>query len=462
MTRQPASRSHTIRIVSLAWPILIGQLSVIANSVVDTMMVSRFSVTDLGALAVGASIYVSVFVGMNGVLQSLSPTIGQLYGAQQFDAIGAEVKQGVWLALLLSCLGCLLMIFPQPLLSLAQASPELTARTEEYLRMLAFALPASLGFVVYSSLNNALARPKMVMAIHLCALLLKIPLNALLIFGGLGLPAMGGPGCGLATAVIAWLALAIGWLILRHHSFYDFLGLFGTGFVKPKWQSLKELLKIGLPIGLGFFIEVTSFTFIAIFIARLGDTVVAAHQIVANFSTLLYMLPLSIASATGTLVAQSIGANDHLSARRIGFAGIRFAAAVSFTVGALVWLIRDTIVRAYTPDSMVIAMAVPLFLFIGLYQVFDAMQVTISYILRAYKVVLGPTLMFALALWCIGLGGGITIGLNPFGLDIPHALTGVAGFWFSNSISLVVLACGMLWYLRKVQRQAQQLRDIKA
>jgi MATE family multidrug resistance protein len=111
---------------------------------------------------------------------------------------------------------------------------------------------------------------------------------------------------------------------------------------------------------------------------------------------------------------------------------------------------------------MVIAMAVPLFLFIGLYQVFDAMQVTISYILRAYKVVLGPTLMFALALWCIGLGGGITIGLNPFGLDIPHALTGVAGFWFSNSISLVVLACGMLWYLRKVQRQAQQLRDIKA
>jgi multidrug resistance protein, MATE family len=456
MSRQPVSRSHTFRIASLAWPILIGQLSVIANSVVDTMMVSRFSVTDLGALAVGASIYISVFVGLNGVLQSLSPIIGQLYGAQRFSAIGAEVKQGVWLAIFLSFFGCLLLLFPQPLLSLANASPELTEKAEQYLRMLAIALPASLGFVVYSALNNALARPKMVMAIHICGLLLKIPLNALFIFGGLGLPAMGGPGCGLATSLIAWVALTICWLILRHNSFYEFLGLFGTGFVKPKWASLKELLKIGLPIGLGFFIEVTAFTFIAIFVARLGETVVASHQIIANFATILYMLPLSIASATGTLVAQSIGAKDHATAKRITFSGIRFAVLIMGSIGGLVWLLRTTIVRAYTPDEAVITMAVPLLLFVALYQCFDAIQVVVSYILRAYKVVLGPTMMYALALWCIGLGGGITLGLNPFNLNIPVMLTGAAGFWFCNSISLVVLAFGMLWYLRKTQAQAEQ------
>ena len=455
MMRQSQPQPFTLRIASLAWPILIGQISVIANSVVDTMMVSRFSVTDLGALAVGASIFISIFVGMNGVLQSLSPTIGQLYGAQRYSDVGSEVKQGVWLAGFLSFLGCLLLVFPHPLLSLAQASPELTGRAELYLQMLAFALPANLCFVVYSALNNALARPKMVMAIHVCALLLKIPLNALFIFGGLGLPALGGPGCGLASALIAWIALAACWLILRHHPYYEFLGLFGSGFVRPKWQSLKALLKIGLPIGLGFFIEVTSFTFIALFVARLGDTVVAAHQIVANFATLLYMLPLSIASATGTLVAQAIGARDQAGARRIGFAGTRLAVAVSVSVGVLVWLGRDTIVRAYTPDAAVIAMAAPIFLFVGLYQLFDAMQVTISYILRAYKVVLGPTVMFALALWCIGLGGGITIGLNPFGLPVPAILSGMAGFWFSNSVSLVALAFGLLWYLRKVQRRAQ-------
>jgi len=450
------ARSHTFRIASLAWPILIGQLSVIANTVVDTMMVSRFSVTDLGALAIGASIYVSIFVGLNGVLQALSPIIGQLFGAQRIDSIGAEVKQGVWLALLLGCVGFLVLFFPHPLLSLAKASPELTEKAALYLQTVAFGLPAWLGFVIYSALNNAMGRPKMVMAIHLCALTLKIPLNALFIFGGLGLPAMGAPGCAVATTMIAWLALTAGWLILYKHPFYQALGIFGTGFVKPQWASFKELLKIGLPIGLSFFIDVTSFTFMAIFIARLGDTIVAGHQIAANFATVLYMLPLSIASATSTLVAHAIGARDHANARRVGFAGIRMAVLICVSLGALIWLTRGTIVRAYTPNELVIATALPLFLFISFYQLFDAIQVTISFILRAYRVVLLPTVMYAIALWCVGLGGGITIGLNPFGLDLPAAITGAAGFWLSNSLSLVLIACGMLWLLRRVQREAQQ------
>ena len=452
----PESRSHTFRIASLAWPILIGQLSVIANSVVDTMMVSRFSATDLGALAVGASIYISVFVGLNGVLQSLSPVIGQLYGAQRFDAIGAEVKQGIWLALLLTCFGCVLLFYPQPLLALAKASPELTEKAEHYLRIVAFALPASLGFVIYSALNNAMGRPKMVMAIHIGALLLKVPLNALFIFGGLGLPSMGSPGCALATTMTTWLALVTGWLILRYHPFYQIICLFGTDFVWPKWPALKTLLIIGLPIGLSFFIDVTSFTFMAIFISRLGDTMVAGHQIAANFATVLYMLPLSIAAATSTLVAHAIGARDHLHARRIGFAGIRMAVFLCVSIGLLIWFTRDTIVRAYTPNELIIATALPLFLFISFYQLFDAIQVTISFILRAYKVVLVPTVMYAIALWCVGLGGGVTLGLNPFGLNLPEAITGAAGFWVSNSFSLVLLACGMLWLLRKVQREVQQ------
>ena len=455
MSAPAPTGSHTLRIASLAWPILIGQVSVIANSVVDTMMVSRFSVTDLSALAIGAAIYITVYVGCNGILQSLSPTIAQLYGAQRFKEIGGETKQGLWLAVLLSCVGGALLLYPQPLLWLAQASPELAAKTREYLRMLAIAFPASMGLIVYSALNNALAKPKMVMAIHMGSLLLKIPLNAWFIFGGLGIPAMGGPGCGMATAVLAWLGSLTAWLILRHHRFYDFLGLFGTGFVKPQWDSLKELLRIGLPIGLGFFIEVTSFTFIAIFVARLGETAVAAHQIAANFSTLLYMIPLATASATGTLVAQAVGAKDHALARRIAVAGLRFAVLMAVSIGALAWLARFTIVRAYSPDPAVAAIAVPLFLFIALYQSFDAIQVVASYILRAYKIVLGPTIMYALSLWCVGLGGGITLGLNPFDLNIPERFVGVSGFWFGNSISLVMLACGMLWYLRRVQRHVE-------
>ncbi|HZW11884.1 MAG TPA: MATE family efflux transporter [Noviherbaspirillum sp.] len=444
------SPKPTLQIAALAWPILIGQLAVIANGVIDTAMTSRFSATDLAALALGSSIYISIFVGLNGVLAALGPIIGQMYGAERYSDIGAELKQGAWLALFLTVAGCLVLLFPQPLLSLAHASPELNEKATLYLRTLGLALPATLGFRIYASLNTAIGRPKMVMMLQITALLMKLPLNALFIFGGLGIPAMGGPGCAVATAIIAWVMLLTSATILRKDSSYRIFRLFGSGFVAPKWASLRDLLKLGIPMGMSYLIEVTAFAFMALFIARLGDTVVAGHQITANFGTVLYMLPLAIASATGTLVAQSIGAQQLEAAKQIGFAGIRLAAILSVTIGCVVWLMREFIVRAYTPNGEIIAAALPLFVFIAFYQLFDSIQVTTAFVLRAYKVAVVPTLMYAVALWGIGLGGGYILGLDPFGIS-PPILQGAAGFWMGNSASLGLVAAGLLWYLRIVQ-----------
>ena len=205
MKTKNGSSRLVFRIAGLALPIWIGQLAAIANPVLDTAMVSRYSVTDLGALAVGASVYVSVYVALNGVMQSLAPTFGQLFGAGRFIEMGKQAKQGVWLAVFLSLAGSLLLCFPQPLLAIAKASPAMTEKATLYLRILAFSLPASLNFLVYNTLNNAMARPKMVMAIQVGGLFLKIPLNTLFIFGGLGIPALGGPGCAVATFIIGWL-----------------------------------------------------------------------------------------------------------------------------------------------------------------------------------------------------------------------------------------------------------------
>lgn len=451
------SLRHTLRIAGLAWPILIGQLAVIANGVIDTAMTSRFSATDLAALALGASIYVSIFVGLNGVLAAMSPVISQLFGAGRFHDIGTELKQGAWLALFLALAGCLVLIFPQPLLSLAHASPELNAKSTLYLRILALALPATLGFRIYAALNTAISRPKMVMALQIVALALKVPLNGLFIFGGLGMPALGGPGCAVATAVIAWTTLLACGVILRTDRSYHAYGIFGTGFSAPKWAAQRELLRLGIPMGLSYLIEVTAFTFMALFIARLGNTVVAGHQITANFGTVLYMLPLAIASATGTLVAQEIGAGDLDAARRVGFAGIRLASILSVSIGCAVWLTREAIVRVYTPNGEIAANALPLFVFIAFYQLFDSVQVTTAFVLRAYKVVLVPTLIYAVALWGVGLGGGYVLGLNPFGFS-PAVFRGAAGFWMGNSSSLALVAAGLLWYLHIVQRNAENNR----
>jgi MATE family multidrug resistance protein len=453
MTSATDGSSATARIARLAWPILIGQLAVIANGVIDTAMTSRFSTLDLAAMALGVSLYVSVFVGLSGVLQALLPSIGQLYGAQRLDAIGPEVKQGLWLALLLSVIGSITLFFAPLFLTLAQASPELIDKATLYLRIQALALPATLGFRVYSSLNTAIGRPKMVMLIQVLGLCGKLPLNALFIFGGLGLPAFGGPGCAIATTILAWLMLLSGYLVVRLLPFYRKLNLFGGGFLAPRWSAQRELLKLGIPIGLSYFIEVTAFTCMAIFIARLGATAVASHQITANVGTVLYMLPLSIASATGTLVAQAIGARRHDAARRIGYAGIRLAALSSVLIGLAVWLSRAWIIRAYTPDPVTIAAAMPLFLFIAFYQLFDSVQVTTAFVLRAYKVAVIPTVMYALSLWGVGLSIGYALGLDPFGVA-PRALHGAAGFWLGNSVSLGLVAVCLLTYLRTIQRRA--------
>ncbi|MBC3919229.1 MATE family efflux transporter [Undibacterium sp. CY18W] len=449
----PSTLSGNIkRIASLSWPMMVGQMAVVGNGVIDTAMTSRFSATDLAALSIGISIYVSIFVGLNGILQSISPVVGQLFGARKFKQIGAEIKQGVWLGLFLACIGCLILLFPNGLLSIAQASPTLNDKAAQYLQILAIALPATLGFRIYGALNNAVGRPKMVMAIQLAALAIKIPLNTLFIFGGLGIPAMGGPGCAAATAVNAWLMLLTGWLMLKHVKYYDVFALFGSGFVKPNWKALRSLLNLGIPMGLSYLIEVTAFAFMALFIARLGEVAVSGHQLTANFGTILYMLPLSIASATGTLVAQAIGAKQMQAARVTGNAGIILAAMLAVPIGITIWFSRGLILHAYTSNPLIIAAALPLFTFISVYQIFDAIQVTTAFILRAYKIAIVPTILYAFALWGCGLGGGFIMGLDPYHIS-PAFLHGAAGFWMANSTSLAIVAFSLWYYLRIVQKR---------
>lgn len=446
-----APSAFTARVASLAWPIVVGQLAVIMNGVIDTVMTARYSAIDLAALGLGASVYVSIFVGLSGVMQALSPTIGQLYGAKKYDAIGHEVRQGVWLALFLSLVGCALLLFPDPLLRIAAAPPQLDNKVREYLALLALALPATLGFRVFAGLSTAVSRPRIVMAIQVGTLiLLKLPLNGLLIFGGLGLPALGTPGAAIATCIAAWCALLVGGWLMATLSDYQRFEVRGHGFEKPVWTTQAALLKLGVPMGLSYLIEVTAFTFMALFIARLGSETLAAHQITANFGTLLYMLPLSIASATGILVAQEIGANRLSAAKQAADAGIALGVIVSVAIGLLVWFNREQIVALYTPDPQIAAIAVPLFVFIGFYQCVDAVQVGAAFVLRAYKVATVPTLMYALGLWGFGLGGGYLLGFNVLG-NTPAPLLGAAGFWLANSLSLALVAAALFWYLRRVQ-----------
>ncbi|CAN7361466.1 MATE family efflux transporter [Trinickia sp. LjRoot230] len=436
------------RIASLAWPVLIGQLAIIAFGVIDTVMVGRYSAVDLAALGLGSSIYVSVYVGLTGVVLALQPIAGQLFGSRHHAQIGEEVRQALWLAAGLSVLGFAVMFFPGPLLTIAHVPPALYERTELYLRIAAFGLPASLLFRVYSALANAVGKPRLVMILQIGALFVKVALNLWFIFGGLGLPPSGGPGCALASTIINIGLAAIGLLLLARFEEFAPFGIFAR-FCWPDLSRQAALLKLGVPMGLSYLIEVTSYTFMALFIARFGTTTLAGHQITGNFGAVLYMTPMSIGIATSTLVAHALGANQHDAARTLARHGIVMACAVGCVYALVALLLRPAILAGYTTDAAVIAAAMPLMPIMLVYHIFDTFQTASAFVLRAYKVAVVPTVIYAIALWGVGLGGGYLLGFN-IGGGVPQWLTGARGFWAANAASLAAAGAGLFLHWRTI------------
>lgn len=454
---KPGSLRHSAaRIAALAWPVFIGQLSVLAFSTIDTLLVARYASLDLAALAVGSAAFVTVFIGFMGVVLAVGPIVGQLFGARQLPQAGRQVHQAVWVALGMSVIGSLLLVFPQPFLVLAKATPEVSEKVHGYLLALAFSLPASLLFTVYRGFNTAVSRPKAVMALQLGGLALKLPLSAALVWGvpAFGIPSLGVTGCGIATCVAMW-AQALGALwVLRRDPFYAGFELGGRGLHAPDARALRAHLKLGLPMGAAILIEVTGFSFMAIFISRLGTTPVAGHQIAANLVALLFMMPLAISMATSSLVAQRIGARDEGDARRLGWHGLQLGCLLAAAMGGAVFLAREAVVSLYTHDTQVIAAALPLVAWLALFHIADAGQAVAAAVLRAWRIATVPLVIYAVMLWGVGLAGGYVLAFDMTG-DTPAALRGAPGFWVAATAGLVLAAIALSLFLAWVQRRTR-------
>ena len=441
-------------LLKLAGPLLVGQLAVIAFGVLDTAMTARYSADDLAALAMASAIFISVYVGLTGVVSALAPIAGQLFGAKRYDEIGEEVRQAIWLAILLSLFGALILWNADLILDISQVSPEIHAKASLYMHILVLGLPASMAMRVLIALHNAVSRPTIITVVQLLGLAAKFPLNYLFIYGAFGIEGMGGPGCAVATVIINWLWLLITLWIVMADRFYKPFALFAR-FSKPDFHRIGVMLRLGMPIGFSYLIEVTSFTFMSLFIARLGTEALAGHQIVANIGTVIYMVPLSLSIATMTLVSQSIGANRQARAEQIGWSSVFFTTTACAVIGLTAWFFRTELLNLYDPPEEVKQFAIPLFLFIAFYQIFDALQVSAAFILRAYRIAFWPMLIYAVSLWGVGLGGGYMLGFNVTG-NVPLALQGASGFWAANSISLGVAAVFLLYLFKRTAVRFQK------
>lgn len=440
------------RLFHLAWPMLIAQLASMASGVVDTMMAGRIGAVDLAAIGIGASIYVSVFISLLGILMALTPMVAQLHGGGRQDEVGEEVRQSAWLALLLATLIMILLRYPEPLIALSQLQPEVEIKVRAYLGAISWAVPAALLFQIFYGLSTGIGQPRPIMVLYLIGLALKVPLNYVFMYCSIfGFPPMGGPGCAVATALIAWLGCGLAWLWCWRIAEYREFGVFSR-FSWPRRAALLQLLKLGLPISATLFVDVTAFTFMTLFIARLGPVASGAHQIAANLAVLAYMLPLSLGNAAAVLAGQALGAGDAALARRSGFHGILVCLALGFLVCAALSLFAEPVARLYTGDREVIAGAVVLIGMVAFYHVFDALQGTTVCVLRGYKKTTVPMMIYAVALWGVGLSGGYVLGLTDW--LIPAA--GARGFWLAAMLSLAIAGGLVMAYFERISRQAQK------
>ncbi len=454
------------RIAPLAWPVFVGQVAVLAFATVDTVLVARFSALDLAALAVGAATYMSVFIGLMGAVLAIGPIAGQLFGARRLTDAGAQLHQAIWLALALSVFGCTLLLFPQPFLALARAEPAVAEKVRAYLSALAIALPAALIFTAFRGFSVAVSRPMAVMAMQLGGLALKVPLTVLLIHGfawatPLGewrMPALGVAGCGVATAIAMWSQCVGAALLVRYDAFYAPFGLRSARLSKPIAADQRALLRLGVPMGLSIGIEITAFTFMSFFISRLGATAVAGHQLALNLVSLMFMMPLALSNATGTLVAQRLGANDGRDARRLGWHGIELGLAIATLMGGAAYLARESLLGLYTQDRAILAAALPLLAWVMLFHLGDAAQTIAAFVLRAYHIATLPMLIYAASLWGVGMAGGYALAFDTTGLS-PAVLRGAPGYWaaFTLGITLAaLLLLGLLGWVLGVKRREER------
>ena len=455
--------SERVTIMRHAGTVMVGQLAVMAFSITDTLVAGHFADTALAALAVASATYVTVHISLMGMLQALLPVWAELHGAQRHAEVGRSVRQALYLCAITAGLGMWALLCPDFLLNWTQVPTDLQAEVRGYLNIVAFGLPASLLFRMYSTLNQSLGKPKLVTWVQVGALILKIPLSIVLV---LGIPSVIAPlglaGCAWATLAVTLMMICLALWLLRTQAFYKPYRIWAA-MEKPHIDTLLRFVRLGLPSGLAIGVEVTSFTLMSLFIARLGVVATASHQIVSNMTAVLYMMPLSLSIASSSRVSYWIGAGKIHRARQALRTGLSLVLLLSLGFAGLIGWQHQAIAEFYTQSPQVAALAGTLLLWLMVYHVADAVQVFCVFTLRCYGITVLPLITYTVLLWGLGLAGGYAVaygtGFDASGLTWLTPQSPIA-FWQTGSLALYVTTAVLLPVLwRAAYRPSQSTHD---
>lgn len=441
------------QLLALAIPVILAQVAQTAMGFVDTIMAGAVSATDMAAVAVGTSIWLPAILFGHGLLLALTPTVAQLNGSGRRERIAEQIRQGYWLALFVSLLIMVLLWHAGYLIrAMHDIDPLLALKAEGYLHALLFGAPGYLFFQVLRNQCEGLSKTKPGMVLGFLGLMVNIPLNYIFIYGHFGMPALGGVGCGVATASVYWVMfICMRFWVRRMRTMRDIH--LTSSWSPPSRPILTRLMTLGLPVALALFFEVTLFAVVALLVSPLGIVNVAGHQIALNFSSLMFVLPLSLGVATTIRVGYRLGQGSTEQAKVAAWTaqgvGISMAALTAlFTV-----TFRHQIALLYNDNPEVVTLAAQLMLLAAIYQFSDSIQVIGSGILRGYKDTRSIFFITFIAYWLLGLPAGYLLALTDW--LVPPM--GPAGFWCGFIVGLTSAAVMMIWRIRRLQQSPAEV-----
>lgn len=432
-------RDNLRALLVLAGPIAISQVAQTSLGFVDTVMVGRLGAVSLSAVSIGVAVHYTLLMLALGTVMAVGPLTSQAHGADETREVARYTRQGLWLATLLAPL-IMAAEYSAPLwVDYLRQEPAVTPLIVEYLRAVCWSAWPFLAFTALRAWFESVGRPQPVTAIAVLAVGVNVVANYALVYGSLGAPAMGAVGAGYATAVsyafilVTLIGYALSRPAMRAYHVLDRLR-------RPALAYLRELLRVGLPMGVTFALEVGFFSAMGILVGQLGTVQLAAHQISLQMASLSFMLPVAVSMAVSIRVGNLVGAGQLASAREVGWMAIFVGGGIMAVSASAYALFPGSIICLFLGEGAaageglaVAALATELLLLAGAFQVFDGVQATAAGSLRGLKDTFYPMLIGLVSYWVIGL---------PVGCVLMEAY-GARGLWMGLIVGLVCAASAL-------------------